>query len=92
MHRVAQQTDRVVEIHGLDVERTQNGRLVDQILVRGVTIDTRDDRAHVAELNIRRTQQRTTIRRALLINQASIFISNNLLKVDNQIGFLTGRM
>ena len=66
MHgRRLQQTTRVVKRHGFNIERAQDGFLVDQVRVVSAGVARRQDDTHLAEIDIDRSQVSTVQRRPL---------------------------
>jgi len=57
-----QQTASVIKRHGFDIERAQDGFLVDQVCVVGARVACRQNDAHVAEVDIDRSQVGTVQR------------------------------
>lgn len=60
-----QQSYGVVERHGFDVERAQDGLLVDEVAVVASRVSCREDDAHVAHVYVHRPQIRSVQRRTL---------------------------
>ena len=60
-----QQADGVVERHRLDVERAEDRLLVDEVAVVGDRVARRQDDAHVAQVDVHRSQVGAIQRRAL---------------------------
>jgi len=77
-----QEADSVVERHRLDVERAQDRLLVDEVVVVGARVASRQNDAHVAQVDVNRSQVGAIQRRTLQHNHNAIVLRVSFLPRD----------